>query len=462
MRNKFKLKQKGKIIGLVALLILFNLFLLPGNVLAQDSQYQFTEEVKKEELSNGITVLVRENQAIDIVSLATVSNIGSKNDPEEKAGISYLTQKMLLEGTDNRSSREIDMDIESLGINLSPNTSHEYSQLTLKTTTDNFSEGLDIYFDLWKNSTFPQNNLDTEKNHAREQIESRKDEPVNEAVYNFLELYYEDHPFGKPVPGSKKGHENIEPQDLKTWFNQIYNPEELVISVVGNIDEEELISTLEEKIGDWSPEQTEDPELEPKKPEFEPPQEAKTETVERFTDASWLIMGYGAPSALDEDSAALSVLNSVLGVGMSSRLFRNVRGKQGLAYSVGSSYESFYGPSVFITYVGTRLAQMDKAKSEIIKEMERFTEEQVSESELEKAREYMKGQFLIGNESSMNQAVSMGVFETTERGYNWLDKYPEIIDDVNPEEIQKVATEYFQGPLIESKVLEKSNDLPGF
>ena len=438
------------LIGFTLLLLFINFTTLSIKA-SNSTDYKFTEDVQKAELSNGITVLLRENPAFDIVALAAVSNVGYKHEPQEMAGLNYLSQNMLLTGTDNRTSAEIDEDIESLGINFDASTSYEYSILSLQTTTNTFRDGLEIYFDLWKNSVFAEEELESEKNFAQNELDARKDNPVNEAVFNFLELYYDDHPYGQPIEGSREGHQAIEVEHVKEWNQIIYNPENIVISVVGNIDIDDTVNILEEKIGNWTV--NNNLNLKPEEPEFNPPQENQQKTVERITEASWLILGHGAPSALEKDSAAMRVLNAILGEGMDSRLFRNIR-EEGLAYSTGSSYESFYGPAVMFTFTGTQATQVENVQSKIKDELARFVEDQVKKEELNNAREYIKGQFLIDNETCMSQAVSMAAYEVMDRGYSWLDEYPSIIDQVTAEDIKEVADEYFNAPVIDSRVLE--------
>jgi predicted Zn-dependent peptidase len=172
------------------------------------------------------------------------------------------------------------------------------------------------------------------------------------------------------------------------------------------------------------------------------PVEPSSYHFERVSEAEWLVMGYLAPPIASKDYAAMKVLDSIMGGSMNSRLFTELRDKKGLAYQVGSMYPSRLGPSIFATYIGASPENHDGVVAGILEEVERIKNEPVPEEELERAKTYIKGTFIMSQESNMGQASLYGTYEMLGVGYQFVDQYPALIGEVTAEKVQQAARAY--------------------
>jgi predicted Zn-dependent peptidase len=178
--------------------------------------------------------------------------------------------------------------------------------------------------------------------------------------------------------------------------------------------------------------------------EFVYPSEDREVVINIPTEAAFLILGYPAPDSFDEDSAAMSVINSVLGDGMSSRLFTEIREKRGLAYAAMSQYDERLGPSSLFTFLATHPQNVELAKEQVLSELQRFVTEGLTEEEITQVAAQKRGSYLLEQETNMSQAMMLAMTELTGRGYEWIDDYMTFFDDVTTDDIKRVAEKYFQ------------------
>lgn len=405
--------------------------------------YSFTDGVEKVVLDNGLTILLKDNPAFDIVAVSVLSKIGSIYDPEEYEGLTYLTQRNLLSGTDSRSAREIVIELESLGVQLQAATSYDYAGVLFQSTPASFYQGLEILTDILTNPTFPTSELERERNRSLESLRSLGDDPFNQAVWSYFDLFYSGHPYSYPPLGTETGLTQVAQQHLLDWHKYMYQPEHLVISVVGNIETEQMVTFLTDHFATDSPDFT--PSLQPRElDEFTYPPKHRQKVINQPTEAAILVMGYPAPASFHQDNAAMAVINSVLGGGMSSRLFTEVRDKRGLAYTAMSDYEPRLGPSTLLTFLATHPQNVDQAREQVLREIARFAQEGLPQEEIDRVALQKQGNYLMQNETNLNQGMLLGINELTGRGYQWLDEYINLFAHVSPEDIKQIAHKYFE------------------
>ncbi|NLL42648.1 MAG: insulinase family protein [Firmicutes bacterium] len=423
---------------LVSLLILV---LVIGSAQAA-ADFSYTADVQKVELDNGLTILLKENPAFDIIAMGLVSAAGSVHDPEGLEGLTFLTQRNLLSGTTNRSAQELVIELESLGAQLQTAASYDYAALLFQSTPGSFEAGFAVLMDVLANSTFPEVEFERERMLSQAALASLTDDPMNALVLGYLELFYGAHPYKYSPYGSPAGLASISRQDVTNWQKYIYQPEHVVVSVVGNFDSEELLPLLREGFGDWESGYSAEPAPR-EQAEFVYPAENREMVINLPTEAAFLIMGYPAPASFDADSAAMAVINGILGEGMSSRLFTEIRDKRGLAYTAISQYDERLGPSNLLIFLATHPQNVEQAREQVLAELGRFAVEGLTEAEIAHIATLKRGTHLIQNETNMNQATMLALAEVTGRGYEWVDEYMNFFAEVTPEDIKAAAQKYF-------------------
>lgn len=427
---------------LSAVVLLLALLFMTGQVLAQNT-VSYTADVQKVVLDNGLTLLLKENPAYDIIALALLSNVGTVQDPEGLEGLTYLTQTNLLSGTPTRSSQELVVELESLGVRLQTAATYDYSAVLLQTLPTTFDQAFAVFLDMLENATYPEAEFERERYLGQVILQSLADDPSNALIMAYLEVFYGDHPYKFTPYGSDLGLASVQREHLRKWHDFIYQPEHLVVAVVGNFDSAELLPVLEESFGSWQSSYSGYP-VPRAEVAFEYPSEAREMVINLPTEAAFLILGYPAPDSFHVDSAALEIINTVLGGGMSSRLFTEIRDKRGLAYTAMSQYDSRLGPSSFFTFLASHPSTVEQAKEQVLMEVERFITEGLSAEEIAQVAAQKRGSYLLQNETNIAQGLMLAMAELSGLGYQWVDEYMTFFDDVTPEDIQRVAAKYFE------------------
>ncbi|MFN7661872.1 MAG: M16 family metallopeptidase, partial [Dolichospermum sp.] len=300
-------------------------------------------------LSNGIVLLVSENQAADIIAGRIFIRAGSCHEPREKAGLAHLLSAVMTKGCDGLSSLEIAEKIESVGASLGTEAATDYFLLSVKTVTADFVDILTLAGQLLRSPTFPENQIELEKRLAIQDIRSQKEQPFHLAFEQLRQVMYSNHPYSMSVLGDEKTMSSITRADLVEYHQTHFRPDNIVISIAGRIKAEQAEKLITKIFGDWKiPTSIKQPLNLPSiiispKPCIKP----------LNTQQSIIMLGYLGPSVNNPEYAALKLLSSYLGNGLSSRLFVELREKQGLAYDVSAIYSTRLFPAAFIVYIGT-------------------------------------------------------------------------------------------------------------
>ncbi|MGI6640417.1 MAG: M16 family metallopeptidase [Limnochordia bacterium] len=419
------------------------LLTLATSAIGSAAELSITATVEKVVLDNGVTLLLKENPAFDIIALSLLTGAGSVHDPEGLEGLTYLTQRNLLSGTHTRSGQDLVVALESLGIQLQATASYDYSAVLMQATPSAFRPGLDILMDMLENPAFPEAEFERERRTGLAEYESLYDEPINAVLFGFLEVFYGDHPYRYSPYGSGEGLLAATREDAANWHRYIYQPEKMVVAVVGNFATAEILPVLEDRFGrlkDSFP-GTPVPRADQK---FIYPDEDRQLVINLPTQAAFMVIGYPAPETFGEDAPAMAVINSVLGEGMSSRLFTEIRDKRGLAYTVLSQYSDRLGPSSLFTFLATHPDNVDEAREHVLLEIQRFAEEGLSPEEIAWVAGQKRGAFIRQNETNLSQSALLAVAELVGFGYQWVDEYLRFYEEVTPEDITAAAQKYFQ------------------
>ncbi len=399
-----------------------------------------TPVVIKQVFDNGLILLIKPNSANEVVSVQALIRMGAIYEPQSKRGISKLLQQVLLKGTATRDAKGIVLETESVGASIDAGLADSgYGSVSLKTTLAGLERSLPVFLDIIQNPSFPPREVAKEKQLMLQQLTAMNDRPATAAYLNFSNLFYSGYPVGmKPEEIAQKVR-LLTRDDLVAWYQKTYIPNNMVVSIVGNVDPQQISKIIQDVFGGW-PKGNEPVVTSAIVPSFdEDHQIIKT----RDSQALFMILGYPAPDIFSEDYPAMKVIGYILGGDMGSRLFVELRDKKGLAYNVNTDYYPSNYPSNIYAFIATAPENYRSAREGIIAEFKRLTTEQVLPEELNSAKQALKGSFLMGHETNANQGRYLGSFELLGLGYQYDQAYPEVIDKVTAADIQRVARKYF-------------------
>ena len=306
---------------------------------------------------------------------------------------------------------------------------------------ENGAEEMDVVLDIIRNPRFNNGDRKTGKSEKIQNLKTWGDQPFNTVYSKFLKSFYGEHPYSWLADGSVETVESLTRKDLIEWHQKTYIPNNMVFTIVGNVNPDEIIKKFEDTFGKLKkgklPEKSSEPipELDGDLVSVHP----------KNIQGAYLFLGYPAPEILNDDVPVMVLLNTILGgSGMNNRLYTELRDKQGLAYYVGSNYQPMVGPTSIFAIMVTAPENYRIARAGIVAEFKKFCDQPVSVKELEAAKKYIKGTFMMSQETSGAQGILLGLAELTGSGYGYLKRYPDLIEAVTPEDIQRVAQKYFK------------------
>lgn len=398
-------------------------------------------ETQKYKLSNGATLLYTPNTVNDIIAISIDAKGGQLI--EKKSGTSKLTASAMMKGTKNYSSLELSQVLEDNGIKISPSTRADAFSISVLTTKDEYDKTLELLNEVVNNATFDDFEIEKVKSDKLSAIKRSKDIPLQRAVEEYRDLIYQNTPYSISSKVLEKNIPNITRDDIVEYYNNVFNPKNLVISINGNIDKDKTIKELNNifnKTGDCSSFNYTDYDS-----RISPITSSRT-TVQNMptTETAWILLGWQTNGVLNQkDYAALQVIDSILGSGMSSRMFKDLREQEGLAYQLGSGYSPNVLRGSFMLYIGTNPATLEKAKKGLFEEITRLKTEYVGDKELQDAKDKLIGNYIISLETNLDKASNTGWYEASTRGYEFKDNYQELINSVTDSDIIEVANKYF-------------------
>lgn len=385
------------------------------------------------------------------VAIGIWIHAGSRNENEKNNGISHFLEHMFFKGTKTRSAREIAESFDSIGGQVNAFTSKEYTCYYAKVLDEHAKYALDILADMFFNSTFVEEELKKEKNVVFEEIKMYEDTP-DDIVHDMLtKATYETHPLGYPILGTEKTLETFTGDTLRQYIKDHYTPENIVVSIAGNIDEM-FIQTVEQYFGDY--EGTTKRE-EVHSPIFHPNKVAR----KKETEQAHLCLGFKGLQMGDADIYNLIVLNNVLGGSMSSRLFQEVREQRGLAYSVFSYHSSYEDTGMLTIYGGTGSQQLDTLYETIQQTLQTLKDTGITEKELTNSKEQLKGNLMLSLESTNSRMSRNGKNELLLKKHRSLDEIIESVNSVTKAEVDALINNMFTNEFSAS-LISPTGELP--
>lgn len=404
---------------------------------------------QKYHLSDGATMLYTPNSSNDIIAISIYAKGGQLLD--KIAGTANLTAATMMKGTKNYTSLELSQVLEDNGIKIVPSVGADAFSITVLTTKDEYDKTMELLNEVVNNAIFDDYEIEKVKSDKLSAIKTNKDVPIKQAIEEYRDMIYKNTPYSISSKVLEKNIQNIKKSDIIEYYNKIFNPKNIVISINGNIDKDKTIQDLNKIFEPKADSQTFDYKTyDSKIPRITAP---RTNTIKMPTETAWILLGWQTDGVLSEkDYATLQVIDSILGTGMSSRLFKELREQEGLAYQLGTGYSPNVLRGSFMMYIGTNPATLEKSKQGLFSEIEKLKTEYVGDKELKDAKEKLIGNYVIGLETNLDKASNTGWYETSTRGYEFKEKYVDLINSVTDADIIEVANKYFNDNYIMSIV----------
>jgi predicted Zn-dependent peptidase len=394
------------------------------------------EKIEIKKLKNGIPVLMEDVKSINTVSLGIFVKTGTKNELPGEEGVSHFLEHMMFKGTETRSAKDISEEIDNIGGIINAYTSKENTVYYVQVLSSQIGVGVDVLADMFLNSTFTEENLDKERNVIIEEIRMYEDIPEETIHDENVKLCIEGVQ-SKPVLGTEESLKGISREKLVNYFQSRYTPNNIIISVVGNIDEEKLFEQLDKTFG-TIPEKVIEREY-----NGEMQIKSGGHLIQRDTNQVHLCFNTIGTSTKDNRKYPLAMISTILAGNMSSRLFQKIREEKGLAYSVYAYTSSFEEGGVFTVYAGTTKDSWKEVIEMIKAEFKEIRENGITAYELQKAKNQFLSMVTFGLENSkgrMNRMASSYLL------YGEVKDVEEIIAEVEKltlDDIRECAKEIF-------------------
>jgi len=389
-------------------------------------------EFKKKTLKNGLTILF-EKRDVPVTTVMLATKFGAVYENAEEKGIAHFIEHLCFKGTKTRTPREIAFEVESVGGNLNAFTSEEETAYHVKLPSQHLELAMNVIFDIFFNPIFPEEEIKKEANVICEEIKMYEDDPRNHTIEQIKSCLYKA-PFGMFIAGTQENVKSMSREQLMSKHDKYYFPGNSILAVVGNNDFEEVVK-LAEKFSNYQ--NIEDKANIPEIKEFNL---EKKESRDNLQQAN-IAIGFHFPKISEKERYSAEVFSAILGEGMSSKLFTEVREKRGLAYAVKAIQDTGKNYGYFIIYIGTEKAKIDEVIKICVEEFSKM--KFISEKELEDGKKQVSGNYDVESEDSSNAAISLILEEIGGDAENHY-KFKEEIKKVSLEDIKALAskTEY--------------------
>jgi len=392
-------------------------------------------------LENGVRVLSEHIPGVRSAAIGVWIRQGAAHETNVDTGVSHLLEHMVFKGTKQRTALEIADPLEALGGSLDAYTSREHTSYQARVLDEHLPIALDVLSDLVLAPTLDDADLALEREVVLEEIAQVEDTPDDLVFEKHSERLWAGHPYGRSILGTKESVAGMEGDTLRALHARRYVGQNLVVAAAGNVEHEEFVARVAGHFDEVSPGERTVKVARPSGTS------AGFERIERPTAQTHIVFGTEAPAHSSADRYPLILLSSVLGGGMSSRLFQKVREELGLCYSV-FTFQSFYRSAGLVgVYVGTRPATAEQASDAVRSELERVAAEGLTAADLDRIKQQVKGQVMLSLESTGARLYRLASFALHDEPFRGLDDVLARIDAVTQDDVVRVAGQYFDPAL---------------
>jgi predicted Zn-dependent peptidase len=402
-------------------------------------------------LSSGITVISEKMDGFRSAAIGIWVAAGSRDELPAEAGISHFTEHMMFKGTPTRSAAEISEAFDRLGARFNAGTDKEYTTYYCQVIDQHIDEAFSVLADMLSHSLMEKDAMLSEREVVLEEISRSEDQPDDMVHDLFAATLVPGHPIGRPVLGTKETVGGFLPDAVRGYTGRRYGTGDVVVSAAGNVDHAALVALVERTLELPTSERIDRGEM----PATIVP---RFEIITKETEQAHICWGTAGLRSRDTDRFAMSVMDTIVGGGMSSRLFQEIREKRGLAYSVGSYHAQYLDMGQWTVYAGTRPENAEKVVGLIKSEVARFIDGGATDDELFRAKEALKGNLVLGLESTSARMSRLGKSEVTHGELLSLDELVERIDVVEKADLSRVAEATMAGPAVLAMVAPYQKD----
>jgi predicted Zn-dependent peptidase len=386
------------------------------------------------------------------ISIGVWLTRGSRHETAERGGIAHFVEHMLFKGTGSRSAEDIAQAIDSIGGQLDAFTAKEYASYYIKVLDEHLPLAMDILSDIVRNPAFNPEDVEREKKVVLEEIKMVEDTPDDLVHELFTQGFWENHPLGRPILGTRETVESFDSPMLRSYFTNAYTPKNLILSAVGNLEHARVRDLVQEKFGSLvqlgEPFTEEAPRVVP-----------KTLIRNKDLEQSHLCIGVDSYPQKHDDRYSSYVLNTLLGGSMSSRLFQNVREKRGLAYAVFSGLSAYRDAGSFTVYAGCANEAVGQVIDLVVEELRGIKKTPVPDAEIKRAKDHLKGSLMLSLESTSSRMSHLARQEIYFDRQFGLDETLTGIERVTAADVQRVAGDLFRNGSLAATVLGDVNGL---
>jgi predicted Zn-dependent peptidase len=417
---------------------------MPATLLDHPKTNHPTRNIRRTVLPNGMLVLTESMPHMRSVSMGAWIASGSRDEPAAESGLSHFVEHMVFKGTTTRSAQDIAREVDSIGGNLDAFTGKETVCFNIKVLDENMPPALDVLSDLVLHPQFSQSDLEREQGVILEEIKMDEDNPDYLVHETFTQNFWKNHPLGRPILGTAKTVSSFTQDTVFSHHQRRFTPENLVFSAAGHLHHDEFLEAVERKFGALKP--TGSPIVDAETTPTAHPH--ITLKRKKSLEQVQMCLGVPAPPVDHADRFAVYMLNSMLGGGMSSRLFETIRENHGLAYSIYSELSPFRDCGSLSIYAGMSLDNTEKVIQLTLAELTRLKQQAVSAAELKRAKDQMKSNIVLGLESSSSRMSNLARQQMYYKRFFTLDEIVHGIDQVTSADTQRLANQLFQPELL--------------
>ena len=406
-------------------------------------------------LDNGLRLITHDMPSIRSVAIGCWVDTGSRDESGPEAGASHFLEHLLFKGSDTWSARDISEAFDGIGARHNAFTSKEYTCFWTRMRDDDLPLGIEILSEMLRRPAFRQDEIDSERHVVLEEINMNEDDPTDVAHELFIDAIWRSHALAPPILGTTESILGMSRDTIAGYWERRYTPRSTVVAIAGNLPPN-LLDLVTEAFGSWT-----GPPVE--RTLAVPDVTAKARVRTKDTEQAHIVFGAPSIARNDDRRFALTLLDHVLGGGMSSRLFHEIRETRGLAYAVHSFRLPFAETGASAVYVGTTPSQTEQVLKIIREQLDLILESGISDEELERAKGHVKGSLAIGLEDANSRMNRLGRTELMGAEHLTVDETVARIAAVTPDEIVDVARISYGGPYIIGAVGPfAAEDLEGF
>jgi predicted Zn-dependent peptidase len=409
-------------------------------------------EIEMTTLANGVRVISEAMPHVRSVSVGIWVGTGSRRETPEQNGISHFIEHMLFKGTTTRSAEDIARSVDSIGGNLDAFTAKELVCFNTKVLDEHLARAFDVLSDLVLHPVFRSEDIEKEKGVILEEIKMEADSPDYLVHEIFSANFWKDHPLGKPILGTPQTVKRFDHDIIRQYYEAVYATSNLIVTAAGNLTHDRLVELVRQYFETLPPSP-------PQTPDQTPATHARIALRnKKALEQVHLCLGVPSYPLPHYERFACYVLNTLLGGGMSSRLFQNIRERQGLAYAVFSELNPYRDTGCLSIYAGTSIESARQVVELITREFRDLKQEPVPHEELRRAKDHLKGSLMLSLESTANRMSNLARQEMYFGRFFTLDELVESIESVTAADVQRIAQTFFDSRQIALTVLGNLED----